>query len=161
MAIQRKQYGGQQSNNITEPGEYVVKIIDKKLTMSKAKVDKDGKEKPPRPMVVLTFETATGAKINGYYVKELAFHMEALKDCMVACGLPSSGDTDELLQKKCGIAVEKQKPGPDGRSFMSITGYGRASDVEQKQARANDDFHHHEEPSQDHDDPFGPPPEFL
>lgn len=165
MAIQRKQYGGApqgKSKNIRTPGEYVVRVADAKVTMTKSKIGKDGKPTKPRRMRVLTFETLDGQelRINSYHVEELDFQMEAYKDCAVACGCSPESRADELLDKRCGIAVEAQKPTEDGKVFMQIVGYGRASDVEQKQQRANDDFHHHEEPSQDHDDPFGPPPDF-
>ncbi len=156
MPITRKQYG-QGSKNINAPGEYVVTVIETKMTMTKAKEDK-----PARPMRIVVLETPQGQKINGYYVGELAFHMEALKDLKVACGLKPDSNSDDLVGERCGIAVEAQLPGPDGKVFMTIAGYGSVKDVTQAAALSPKE-HYEEQHNQTHEeepDYFGQGPAF-
>lgn len=125
MAIERKHKGT--GNNITQPGEYLVTVIEVKTMMSK----KD------KPMCVVTFETAEEQKINGYYVRDLKFHMAALNDLKVACGLAQGLPADALVGRKCGIAVGNGKARDDGSHFMSIEGYGKPEQVEQSKGEAS------------------------
>lgn len=125
MAIERKHKAT--GGNINAPGEYVVTITDVKSTMSK-------KEKP---MCVVTFETADEKKINGYYVRDLKFHMVALKDLKLACGLKETDSAMDLVGKKCGIAVGEGKADEHGKHFMSIEGYGTVDQVEQAKGEAS------------------------
>lgn len=125
MAIERKHKAT--GGSITQPGEYVVTITDVKSTMSK-------KEKP---MCVVVFEAQDEKKINGYYVKDIKFHMAALKDLKLACGMKETDSAMDLVGKKCGIAVGEGKVREDGSHFMSIEGYGTVAQVETAKADAS------------------------
>lgn len=132
MAIQIKQSS---SNRISEPGEYVVEVIE---------VLKGTTKKTGKPMAIVTFETADKKLIRGYYVKDLTFHMDALADLKAACGLSKEVNSGHLLDCKLGIAVVKGKADPQGRVFMEIAGYGKTSDVEPTKSQSV-----HEELNQD------------
>lgn len=119
MAIERK-FGKTTSSEALEEGEHVVTITDIKF----------GKSKANKPMWTLTYSDHEGRSIRGYYVPEVKFHLQQLKEVKTACGLSSDATPDQLMGKKLGIAVEPQEPTPDGMIFMRITGYGKASLVE-------------------------------
>lgn len=118
MAIQKIE--GNFGSFISEPGEYLVEVNSSKA----------GKSKKGKAMLTVEFESEDGKTIAGYFVKELAFHMKALEQLKLACGLKVTDSADELIGKKCGILVEPQPPNPEtGKVFMSIVGYGKAADV--------------------------------
>jgi hypothetical protein len=121
MAIKKEFKSG---NQIGE-GEHVVKI-------TKVEV---GNSKKGEPMLTLTFERADEARMKGYYVKSLKFHMKQLDAVKIACGLTAIAPNDELQGKKLGIAVELDQPNENGIRFGKIIGYGKWEDVE-----AADDF---------------------
>lgn len=118
MAIAKNAGGG--GNFIKEAGEYKVKVLEIKTGLSKK----------GKPMLTVAFETTEEKKIAGYYVKDLTMHMQALAALKVACGLKVTDSADNLVGKECGILVEMQEPDADGRTFASICGYGKASQVE-------------------------------
>lgn len=118
MAIQRN--AGGQGNFVKEPGEYQVRIKETKM----------GESKTGKPMLTVVFQTHDEKLIAGYFVRELNFHMAALAHLKTACGLnPDKDGSDLLVGKECGILVEAQEPNEQGRTFMSIVGYGAKADA--------------------------------
>jgi hypothetical protein len=117
MAIQSKFRGG--GNRISVPGEYVVEITKASAGMSKSN----------KPMLTVTFQNFQQEEISGYYLRELHFHMIQLKELKEACGLDGGSPAENLVGKNCGILVEAGNTDDKGRTFMQITGYGKASDV--------------------------------
>jgi hypothetical protein len=116
MAIERKH---KSANFITQPGEYLVEVIEVNATRSKS----------GKPMCTVTFETPEGSQIKGYYVGELKFHMAALSDCKKASGINPNAPATNMVGKKLGIAVDAGKQRDDGSHFMSITGYGTVAEL--------------------------------
>ena len=117
MAIERKHKGG--GKRIDVVGDYRVKIVKTSSGMSKG----------GKPMLTVTFETDDEKQINGYYCRHLTFHMAALKDLKVACGLKDDAAADMLVGLRCGIAVGEQAPAEDGTIFMQVEGYDKESAV--------------------------------
>lgn len=117
MAIERNAGG---SKFIKDAGEYKVKV--KALSIAQNKKDK--------PMLTVTFQTDDERTIAGYFVKDLPFHKHTLKTLKTACGLTPDDSENDLIGKECGILVEPQEPTPDGKVFMSISGYGPAKKIE-------------------------------
>lgn len=121
MAIARNhKAGGSGAGRIDKPGEYVVSV-------EKTEV---GKSKSGKAMLTVTFVTDDDRRIRGYYVRDLDFHMKALADCKVALGLKADTSSDQMVGKRCGIAVGEQAPNEEGRIFMTIEGYGKEADVD-------------------------------
>lgn len=118
MAIERNA-GGISGNYVKDPGEYRVRVHETKTGLSKSQ----------KPMLTVVFHTWEDKAIAAYFVKTLTFHMKALESLKVACGLKVNETADNLVGKECGILVEAQDPTPEGRVFMSITGYGPANAV--------------------------------
>lgn len=107
-------------NRIDAPGEYKVRVKKMETRLTK---------ESQKPMLVVTFETDDEKVIDGFYVKDLKFHMVNLKELKLACGLKADASHELLLGKELGILVDRQKPQDDGTVFMQIAGYGKASDV--------------------------------
>lgn len=120
MSIERK-HTGHASNRIDMAGEYRVTV-----QKTEVKPTKNGGKR----MLVVTFVTDDEKEINGYYVQTLKWHIEALSDLKIACGLSAKSSTDLLMGKRLGIAVGEQTPQEDGRIFMQVEGYGKESDVD-------------------------------
>lgn len=120
MAIERNHKGFDSKGRIDKAGEYVVTIEKLETGHSKS-----GKE-----MLTITFVTDDEKRIKGYYVRTLEWHMKALNDLKVACGLDPKLPSQNLFKKRCGIAVGEQSPTEDGKIFMQIEGYGKETDVE-------------------------------
>lgn len=118
MAIARNHKGF--GNRIDKPGEYVVTV---------EKVD-IGKSKKGDAMLTVTFVTAEDKQIQGYYVKSKIWAMKALAECKVALGLKEDSAAENMVGKKCGIAVGEGNVREDGSHFMQIEGYGKESEVE-------------------------------
>jgi hypothetical protein len=118
MAIARTFRGA--AGQIDRAGEY-------RVTVEKMEV---GKSKSGKPMLTLTFCTDEERRIKGYYVQSLVFHMKALDELKLACGLLATAPADQLVGKRCGIAVGEQPPTQDGKVFMQIEGYGKEQDAE-------------------------------
>lgn len=116
------------SGYIDEVGEYRVKV-EQML---------EGLSSKNKKMLTVTFVTDDEKRIKGFYVKELKFHMSALKDLKLACGLTEKDPASSLLGKRCGIAVGQQKPNDDGRVFMTIEGYGPEKDAPAADGLPND-----------------------
>lgn len=118
MSIPRN--AGGQGNFVKEPGEYVVRVKECRM----------GESKSHKPMLTVVFQTVDEKLINGYFVQNLNFHISALRKLKEACGLsPNTDASDKLVGKTCGILVEAQEPDVNGRTFMSICGYDKASEV--------------------------------
>lgn len=117
MAIERN--AGSSGSFINAPGEYLVKVTETKTGMSKA----------GKPMLTVTFETDTECSIKSYFVKTLAFHMKALEQLKLACGIKMNEPADNLIGLYCGILVEANEPTDTGKVFMGIVGYGKGTDV--------------------------------
>lgn len=117
MAIARNANDG--GNFIKEPGEY--KVFVREITT--------GMSKSNKPMLTVTFHTSDEKAIRAYFVKELAFHMKALEQLKIACGIKVTESAENLVGKECGILVEAQNPDANGRVFMQINGYGPVGDV--------------------------------
>lgn len=111
--------GGGSTKFITEPGDYVVEIIEAQM----------GKSKKGDPMVTIGFQTEDERKIKSFFVKKYPFMVAALNTLKAACGVKPESSSDELVGKKCGILVEKGKINDKGQAFPQITGYGLASEV--------------------------------
>lgn len=114
--IQRNAAPG--SGYIREPGEYVVEVVSAT----------EGQSKGGKPMLTVTFRTSDGKEISSRFVKGVEFHVEALGHLKSSAGV--AGQTAAaLVGKKVGILVEPQEPTPDGKTYMQVAGYGKASDV--------------------------------
>lgn len=118
MGIQRNAGGG--GNFISDPGEYVVRIGETKTGLSKG----------GKPMLTVSFVTRDERQIRSYFVKDLNFHMSALKELKKASGLPEGEPAEKLIGREVGILVEPQAPDAQGRVFMQIVGYGTKGDVQ-------------------------------
>lgn len=118
MAIQRNASGG--GNAIKEAGEYLVRVTE-------VKVDKS---KKGDPMLVVTFTAPDEKQIRGYFVQNLTFHMKNLETLKAVCGMAPKDPAGALIGRELGISVEVDPPGPDGRSFSGICGYGTVAELE-------------------------------
>lgn len=117
MAIARN--AGGLGKYIKEDGEYAVRVKE-----TKAGLAKSGKR-----MLTVIFQAHDEKEIAGYFVQELGFHMKALEELKLACGLKITDAHDHLVGKECGILVEMGDPDDKGRAFASIVGYGKISDL--------------------------------
>ncbi len=119
MAIQRNNNTGS-GGRIDKPGDYAV-TVEKTET---------GKSKSGKSMLTVTFITDDEKRIRGYYCKGVDFHMKALSDLKIALGLKADSPAENMIDKRCGIAVDEQAPGEDGKVWMTISGYGKESEVD-------------------------------
>lgn len=120
MAIQKNASGG--GNAIKEAGEYRVKVTE-------VKVDKS---KKGDPMLVVTFTGTDEKQIRGYFVQNLTFHMKNLETLKHVCGMGPKEPAGALIGRELGISVEVDPPGPDGRCFSSIVGFGTVDELDNK-----------------------------
>lgn len=118
MPIQRNAVGGS-SKYITDPGDYIVEIVEVQM----------GKSKKGDPMVTIAFQTDDERKIKSFFVQKYPFMMAALTQLKISCGIKPEASSGDLLGKKCGILVEKGRISDKGQAFPQITGYGLVSDV--------------------------------
>lgn len=127
MAIARNY---RQAGLIDAPGEY-------KVSVEKVEVVTSSKGKR---MLKITFITADERRIRGFYVAGLKWHMDALRDLNIACGLKPDDVSTKLMGLSCGIAVGEGKVSDSGHAFMQIEGYGKASDVSNSPPPSPADF---------------------
>lgn len=117
MAIPRKHKMG---GSISAPGEYRVTV---------EKMEEGISKKSQKRMLTVFFVTRDEKRIKGFYVAGLKWHMDALADLKIACGLTAADVAGKLIGKELGIAVGEQEPNAEGRVFMQIEGYGKATEV--------------------------------
>jgi hypothetical protein len=108
-------------------GDHIVRIV---------KIE-SGLSKKGQPMLTLHYERADEAKVKGYYVKTLPYHMKQLDAVKLGAGLDIKATADELIGRSVGISVELGEPNEKGIRFPQILGYGKPEDVEATNDFAN------------------------
>lgn len=107
---------------LKEPGQYEALIIATEAKQSKA----------GDPMLVVTFkDMKDGGEINAYFVPKFDFMAKRLTKLKTVIGVSPTAKKEEMLGKKCQIAVRLQEIKPGKEKINEKTGqpYPPSSEV--------------------------------